>query len=108
VLRSRYQAMAVSVAPQFLLLVNMPQYIFCLLSDNAKVTAHRTVILPAVLHWSVILTERHRLSVSQNRVPKRIFLPKEKEVAGGWRILHNMELHRQYLSIAQSTKQFLR
>jgi hypothetical protein len=40
----------------------------------------------------------HRLRVSQNRVLRRIFEPKREEVAGGWRRLHNEELHKLYAS----------
>jgi hypothetical protein len=32
--------------------------------------------------------------VSENRVLRRIFEPKREEVAGGWRRLHNEELHK--------------
>jgi hypothetical protein len=31
--------------------------------------------------------------VFENRVLRRIFVPKWEEVAGGWRILHNEEFH---------------
>jgi hypothetical protein len=31
--------------------------------------------------------------MSENRVPRRIFGPKREEVTGGWRRLHNEELH---------------
>jgi hypothetical protein len=31
--------------------------------------------------------------VFENRVLRRIFGPKRDEVTGGWRKLHNMELH---------------
>jgi hypothetical protein len=33
------------------------------------------------------------LRVLENRVLRRIFGPKKEEVAGGWRRLHNEELH---------------
>jgi hypothetical protein len=33
-----------------------------------------------------------------NRVLRRIYRLKEKEVAGGWRRLHNEELHNLYAS----------
>jgi hypothetical protein len=33
-----------------------------------------------------------------NRVPMRIFGPMRREVAGGWRRLHNEELHNLYTS----------
>jgi hypothetical protein len=34
--------------------------------------------------------------VFENRVLKRIFGPKKEEVIGGWRELHNEELHNLY------------
>jgi hypothetical protein len=34
----------------------------------------------------------------ENRVLRRIFGPKKEEVAGGWRRLHNEELHNLYTS----------
>jgi hypothetical protein len=34
--------------------------------------------------------------VFENRVLRRIFGPKREEVAGGWRRLHNEELHNLY------------
>jgi hypothetical protein len=36
--------------------------------------------------------------VRENRVLRRIFRPKREEVAGGWRRLHNEELHNLYTS----------
>jgi hypothetical protein len=33
-----------------------------------------------------------------NRVPRRIFGLKREEVAGGWKRLHNEELHNLYAS----------
>jgi hypothetical protein len=36
--------------------------------------------------------------VFENRVVRRIFGPKREEVAGGWRTLHNEELHNLYAS----------
>jgi hypothetical protein len=36
--------------------------------------------------------------VFQNRVLRRIFGPKRDEVTGGWRKLHNEELHKLYSS----------
>jgi hypothetical protein len=38
--------------------------------------------------------EEHRLSAFEKGVLKRIFGPKREEVAGGWRRLHNEELHK--------------
>jgi hypothetical protein len=40
----------------------------------------------------------HRLRVFENRVLRRIFGPKRDEVTGGWRKLHNEELHGLYSS----------
>jgi hypothetical protein len=36
--------------------------------------------------------------VFENRVPRGIFGPKRDEVIGGWRKLHNEELHNLYCS----------
>jgi hypothetical protein len=61
-----------------------------------------TIILPVVLYrsetWSLKLREEHRLRVFENRVLRRIFGPKRDEVIGGWRKLHNEELHGLYSS----------
>jgi hypothetical protein len=43
--------------------------------------------------WSLTLREEHRLRVFENRVLGRIFGQKRDEVIGGWRKLHNEELH---------------
>jgi hypothetical protein len=40
-----------------------------------------------------------RLRVFETRVLRRIFGPKREEVAGGWRRLHNEELHNLYASL---------
>jgi hypothetical protein len=42
--------------------------------------------------------EKHRLRMFENRVLKRIFKPRRDEVTGGWRKLHNEELHNLYSS----------
>jgi hypothetical protein len=34
----------------------------------------------------------------ENRVLRRIFEPRRKEAAGGWRRIHNEELHSMYTS----------
>jgi hypothetical protein len=44
---------------------------------------------------SLILKEEHRLKVFENRVEEDIG-PRRNEVAGGWRKLHNEELHDLY------------
>jgi hypothetical protein len=47
---------------------------------------------------SLILREKHRLRVYENRVLRRIFGPKMDEVTGCWRKLHNEEPHNLYSS----------
>jgi hypothetical protein len=44
----------------------------------------------------VALREEHRLRVFENRVLRGIFGLKRDEVMGGWRKLHNEELHNMY------------
>jgi hypothetical protein len=67
-----------------------------------KIKIYKTIILPVVLYgnetWSVTLREEHRFRVFENRVRRRIFGPKRDEVTGGWRKLHNEELHGLYSS----------
>jgi hypothetical protein len=40
----------------------------------------------------------YKLRVFENRMLRRIFRPKRDEVTGGWRKLHNEELHNLYSS----------
>jgi hypothetical protein len=54
-------------------------------------------ILNFLVHvLSLHTKEEHELRVFENRVLRRIFGPKREEVAGGWRRLHNEELHNLY------------
>jgi hypothetical protein len=53
------------------------------------------VVLHGFETLSLTLREEHRLRVFENRV---IFGPKRDEVTGGWRKLHNEELHGLYSS----------
>jgi hypothetical protein len=54
--------------------------------------------LYAFYFWQQIcLCKEHRLSVSENRVLRKIFGPKREE-DGSWRKLHNDELHKLYYS----------
>jgi hypothetical protein len=48
--------------------------------------------------WSLKLREEHKLRVFESRVQRRIFGPKREDMAGGWRRLHNEELHNLYIS----------
>jgi hypothetical protein len=58
--------------------------------------------LPVILYgyetWSLTLREEHRLRAFENKVLRRIFVPKRDEVTGGWRKLHNEELRDLYSS----------
>jgi hypothetical protein len=56
------------------------------------------VVLYGCETLSLTLREEHRLRVFENRVLRRIFGPKTDEVTGGWRKLHNEELHGLYSS----------
>jgi hypothetical protein len=56
------------------------------------------IIISAVGETSLKLREEHRLRVFENRVLRRIFGLKRDEVTGGWRELHNEELHDLYSS----------
>jgi hypothetical protein len=70
------------------------------LSKNVKVRIYKTIILPVVLcgceTWSLTVREEHKLRAFENRVLRRIFGPKRDGVMGGWRKLHNKELHNLY------------
>ena len=46
--------------------------------------------------WSLTLREERRLRVFENRVLRRIFVPKRDEVTREWRKLHNEELNDLY------------
>jgi hypothetical protein len=48
--------------------------------------------------WSLTVREEHTLRVFENRVLRRIFGRKRDGVTGGWRKLHNEELHNLYSS----------
>jgi hypothetical protein len=71
-----------------------------LLSKHIKIRIYKIIILPVVLHgcetWYLTLREKQRLRVLENRVLRRIFGPKRNEVTGGWRKVHNEELHNLY------------
>jgi hypothetical protein len=73
-----------------------------LLSRNIKIRICKNIILLLVLYGcetcSLALREEHRLRLFENRVLRRIFGSKRDEVTGGWRKLHNEELHNLYSS----------
>jgi hypothetical protein len=48
--------------------------------------------------WTVPLREEYTLRVFENKVLRGIFGPERDGVTGGWRKLHNEELHNLYSS----------
>jgi hypothetical protein len=56
--------------------------------------------MPVILYGCetcyLTLREEHRLKVFENRVLSRTSGPKRDEMIGGWRTLHNEELHNLY------------
>jgi hypothetical protein len=62
-----------------------------------KVRIYKNIILPVFLYgcetWSLTVREEHKLKVFENRVLRRIFVPKRDGVTGGWRKLRNEGLH---------------
>jgi hypothetical protein len=56
------------------------------------------VVLYGCETWSLTVREEHELRVLENGVLRRIFGPKRDGVTGGWRKLHNEELHNLYSS----------
>jgi hypothetical protein len=63
---------------------------------------YRIISLSVVLYgcetWSLTLREKRRLRVLGNRVLRRKFGPQRDEVTGGWKKVHNEELHDRYSS----------
>jgi hypothetical protein len=63
--------------------------------------------------WSLTLKEEHRLRMFENRVLRRIFVPKREEVVGDWRRQYNVELQILYTSpniiqVMKSRKRWVR
>jgi hypothetical protein len=48
--------------------------------------------------WYLTSGEEHRLRVFENRILRRMLGTKKDEVTGGWKKLHNEELHNLYSS----------
>jgi hypothetical protein len=70
------------------------------LSKNLKIKIYKAIVLPVVLYrcetWSLALREEHGLKVFENRVLRRIFVPKRDRILEGQRKLHYRELHNLY------------
>jgi len=73
-----------------------------LLTKKINIKIYNNITLPAVLYecetWLLILREESRLRVLENRVLRRIFVPKKEEVIKKWRKLRNEELNYLYSS----------
>jgi hypothetical protein len=83
-----------------LLLFGSESFLFQIAIQKFKVKIYRIIILPVVLYgceaWSLTLRNERRLKVFENRVLRRVFVPKRDEVTGEWRKLHNEELNDLY------------
>jgi hypothetical protein len=66
-------------------------FVFSSAVKNIKIRIYKTIILPVVLYGCE--TCSLTLRVFEDRVLRRIFGPKRDKVTGGWRKLHNEELH---------------
>jgi hypothetical protein len=65
---------------------------------HQEVTGHDRIQCCPCAEYPPTLRQEHRLKVFENRVLKRIFGPRKDEVTGGWRRLHNKELHNLFSS----------
>jgi hypothetical protein len=67
-----------------------------------KIKIYKTIILPVVLYgcetWSLTLREEHRLRVLRRGCLGEYLDLKRDEMIGGWRKLHNEEMHGLYSS----------
>jgi hypothetical protein len=71
-----------------------------MMTKNVKIKMYKATIFPVVFYgcetWSLTLRKEHRLRVFEKSVLRRIFGQKRDEIIGGWRQLHNEELHNLY------------
>jgi hypothetical protein len=81
-----------------------------MLSKNLKIRMYKSIILPVVLHgcetWFLILKEEYRMRVLPKRVLRRIFGTKRDGVTGGWRKLHNEELHNLFVHFTKYNENY--
>jgi hypothetical protein len=72
------------------------------LSKSITIITYETIILPLVLYgsetWYLTIRKEYGLRVFENRVLRRVFGLKRDKVTGGWKIMHNEELHNLYCS----------
>ena len=73
-----------------------------MLSKNIKIKIYRTIILPVVLYGrealSLILRDKHMLTVFKYRMIWNIFKTKRHKVTGEWKRIRNKEIHALYSS----------
>jgi hypothetical protein len=71
-------------------------------TTNVKLKIPKIIVLTVQLHGCktlyLTLREERRLRVCENRLLRGIFGIERDEVTGGWRKLHNEELHNLYSS----------
>ena len=85
----------------------MTSFVFQFADQNyIKVKMYGTIILPFVLYgcatWFLSLREERGLRVFENRVLRKIFVPKRNAVTREWRRLHNGE-HNELNCVVGST-----
>jgi hypothetical protein len=62
------------------------------------------VVLYGQETWSLTLREENILRVFENRMQRRIFVPKRDEVTGGWNKLYKEELRNLHFSPSRIMK----
>jgi hypothetical protein len=80
---------------------SVPKFLLSrLLSKRIIFKIYKTIILPMILYGCetqfLTLREEYRMRVSENSVLEIILRLKRDEATGGWRKLHNEELHNLY------------
>ena len=85
-----------------MLTFGVESFVFQFGIQKHKDKINRTKVLPVVLceceTWSLLLRDKHRLRVFENRALRRIFGPNGDEITGECRKLHKEELNDLYSS----------
>jgi hypothetical protein len=71
------------------------QFKICVLPSSVrkhKIKTYKSKTHPVILYscetWSLIVSEEHRLKVSENRALQKMFVPKGEDVKRNWRKFH--------------------